>query len=131
MKLFLAFLIALVWVPAFAQYNNDKAVSPAAEKQNISKLLKNHSAIKAAFKKNPKDAKLKKKYVDSNVALGMQYTYSNTVDRKQKYRIALGYFNEALKYDPKNKDATETRNLIVSIYRSMGRPVPGESGKGG
>jgi tetratricopeptide (TPR) repeat protein len=130
MKLLLAFLIALLWVPSFAQYNDGKAVSPAAEKQNIAKLLKNHATVKVAFKKNPKDAKLKKKYVDSNVALGMQYTYAGTVDRKQKYRIAMGYFNEALKYDPKNKDATETRNLIVSIYKSMGRPVPGESGKG-
>lgn len=128
MRLFLAFLIAMIWVPAFAQY--DKSVSPAAEKQNIAKLQKNHAAVKAAFKKNPKDAKLKKKYVDSNVALGMQYTYAGTVDRKQKYRIALGFFNEALKYDPKNKDASETKAVIVSIYKSMGRPVPGESGKG-
>ena len=122
--------MALMWAPSFAQYNNNKTVTPAAEKQNIAKLLKNHSAIKAAFKKNPKDAKLKKKYVDSNVALGMQYTYAGTVDRKVKYKIAMGYFAEALKYDPKNKDAAETRGVIVSIYRSMGRPVPGSSGKG-
>lgn len=129
MKLLLAVLLTLIWVPCFAQYNQ-KPVSPAAEKQNIAKLLKNHAAVKSAFLKKPKDPSLKKKYVDSNVALGMQYTYASTVDRKQKYRIALGYFNEALKYDPKNKDATETRDLIVSIYKSMGRPVPGESGKG-
>jgi hypothetical protein len=128
MRLLLAFLIALIWVPSFAQY--DKPVSPDAEKKNIAKLQKNHATVKAAFLKNKKDAKLKKRYVDSNVALGMQYTYAGTVDRKQKYRIALGFFNEALKYDPKNKDANETKGMIVSIYKSMGRPVPGESGKG-
>jgi len=126
MKWMLALVLALLWVPATAQ----QPATPAQEKQNIAKLLKNHSTAKAAFLKNPKHPKAKKAYVDSNVALGLQYTYAQTVDRKQKYKIALKYFREALKHDPKNVDARKSHDQIVSIYKSMGRPVPGDDGKG-
>jgi Tfp pilus assembly protein PilF len=127
MKLLLATLIAFCWVPAFAQYG-DKPLSAPEEKKNIAILLKRQATTKAAFTKKPKDAKVKKAYVDANVALGLQYTYSNTVDRKEKYKLALKYFKEALKHDPQNKDAKQMRDQIVSIYKSMGRPVPGEPG---
>jgi tetratricopeptide (TPR) repeat protein len=127
MKWLICAILALLMVPAFSQYNN-KPVSPAEEKKNIAKLLANHAKAKAAFVKAPKDVKVKKSYVQSNVALGYQYTYSATVDRKEKYKIALKYLREALKHDPKNKDARTMHDQIVSIYKSMGRPVPGDKG---
>ncbi len=129
MKWLVATLLLLSMVTAFAQVN--PSATPEQEKKNIALLLKNHATSKAAFTKKPKDAKAKKSYVDSNVALGLQYTYAQTVDRKEKYKIALSYLREALKHDPKNKDAKEMYDQIVSIYKSMGRPVPGESGKSG
>ena len=127
MKLLLATLIAFCWVPAFAQYG-DKPLSAPEEKKNIAVLLKRQATTKATFTKKPKDIKAKKAYVDANVALGLQYTYSTTVDRKEKYKLALKCFREALKYDPKNPDAKQMHDQIVGIYKSMGRPVPGESG---
>ncbi len=125
MKWFIALALVLcLSVSGFAQYN--KQVSPAEEKKSIAKLLKQHTATKAAYAKKPKDPKAKKAYVDTNVALGLQYTYSNTVDRKEKYKLALKYLREALRLDPKNKDAKQMHDQIVAIYKSMGRPVPGD-----
>ncbi|GAC1402760.1 MAG: hypothetical protein NVSMB56_17740 [Pyrinomonadaceae bacterium] len=40
------------------------------------------------------------------------------------YKFALRDFRIALKYQPDNADAKEKRDMIVSIYNSMGRPVP-------
>jgi hypothetical protein len=123
MKWLLALVLALSAIPAFAQYG--KPVSAAEEKKSIAVLLKKQATTKAAFTKAPKDPKAKKAYVDSNVALGLQYTYAQTVDRKEKYKLALQCFREALKYDPKNQDAKQMHDQIVNIYKSMGRPVPG------
>lgn len=126
MKWFVALVLMFAMVSGFAQ--GGKQLSPTEEKANIAKLLKRNAAAKASYVKKPKDAALKKAYVDSNVALGLQYTYATTVDRKEKYKIALKYFRTALKLDPKNKDARKTHDQIVNIYKSMGRPVPGEDG---
>jgi Tfp pilus assembly protein PilF len=123
MKWLLATLLLIFSVLGFAQYG--KPVSAAEEKKQIAILLKKHAAAKTAFTKKPKDAKVKKAYVDANVALGLQYTYAGSVDRKEKYKLALKYLREALKHDPQNKEAKPMHDQIVNIYKSMGRPVPG------
>ena len=40
------------------------------------------------------------------------------------YKFALGDFRRALRYDPENADAKEKMEMLVSIYKSMGRPIP-------
>jgi len=40
------------------------------------------------------------------------------------YKFALRDFKRALNYDPDNAEAQEKAAMIVSIYKSMGRPVP-------
>ena len=40
------------------------------------------------------------------------------------YKFALGDFRRALRYDPGNADARAKLDQIVSIYQSMGKPVP-------
>lgn len=40
------------------------------------------------------------------------------------YRFALGDYRRALRYQPDNAEARAKMNEIVSIYQSMGRPVP-------
>jgi hypothetical protein len=40
------------------------------------------------------------------------------------YKFALGDYRRALRYQPDNAVARERMNEIVSIYQSMGRPVP-------
>ncbi|MCA1642503.1 MAG: hypothetical protein LC785_11255 [Acidobacteria bacterium] len=40
------------------------------------------------------------------------------------YKFALGDFRRALRYDPRNGEARAKMDEIVSIYQSMGKPVP-------
>ncbi len=47
-----------------------------------------------------------------------------TAQQPVLYKFALGDFRRALKYDPNNSEAREKMDQIVSIYQSMGRPVP-------
>ncbi|HEX8069770.1 MAG TPA: hypothetical protein VF546_07460 [Pyrinomonadaceae bacterium] len=42
----------------------------------------------------------------------------------QLYKFALGDYRRVLKYDPANAEAKDKMDEIVSIYQSMGRPVP-------
>ena len=97
------------------------------EQSELKRLIAEEKAAKGAYEKNPHDDALKKKYVDTSVALGLLYTNAVSVDRTEKYKLALGHLNQALKLDPNNQDAKSMRDTIVNIYKSMGRPVPGES----
>ena len=40
------------------------------------------------------------------------------------YKFALGDYRHALRYQPNNEEARSKMDEIVSIYQSMGRPVP-------
>lgn len=44
---------------------------------------------------------------------------------KEKYPKALSMFNDALKVDPQNKLALDSKGMIEGIYESMGKPIPG------
>ena len=84
-----------------------------------------YKSSKAEFAKKPKDAKVKKNYVDATYLVGMG-RMNSALPPHQKYTTALEAFREVLKTDPKHKMAKEWRDKIVSIYKQMGRPVPGE-----
>lgn len=43
---------------------------------------------------------------------------------KRLYRYALGDFRRALAYQPNNDEAKEKIEMIESIYKSLGRPIP-------
>jgi hypothetical protein len=40
------------------------------------------------------------------------------------YKFALGDYRRVLRYDPTNAEAKNKMDEIISIYNSMGRPVP-------
>ena len=40
------------------------------------------------------------------------------------YKFALADYRRGLRYDPTDEDARQKMDEIVSIYKSMGRPVP-------
>ena len=43
-----------------------------------------------------------------------------------KYKSALDDYRKALKADPTNAEAKDSKAMIESIYKSMNRPIPGE-----
>jgi hypothetical protein len=42
----------------------------------------------------------------------------------QRYPLALRVYREVLKVEPNNHEAKNNSDMIISVYKSMGRPVP-------
>ena len=56
---------------------------------------------------------------------GMERMMDGQASPHIKYPAALQDFRKAVKLDPANTEAVNSKNLIESIYRSMGRSIPG------
>ncbi len=95
-----------------------------AEREKLQKLDSAYRSAKNAWKKSPSSVPAKKKYIDATVKYGTAVMNSPALTPKDKYPRALNLYREALKIDPKNKEALENKKLIEDIYRQMGRPIP-------
>ena len=95
------------------------AVTPT----DLKKLTKLASAAKAAMDATPTDG-TKKTYAEAETNLGMGIAESADPDRHKMYTTALRHFRNALAADPTNHEAKMWSDTIVSIYKSMGKPVP-------
>jgi tetratricopeptide (TPR) repeat protein len=122
MRTSLCFAVGLLALStAFAQ----DAATEKKEKALLANAEKFYRQSKAAFLKKPKDAKVKKSYIDSTVSFGTITMNSPLLSPKDKYPKALNLYREALKIDPKNAVALNNKKMIEDIYKSMGRKVPG------
>lgn len=118
LRLLPLFTVLALAAEGFAQ--DDEAV----EKSRLAKLEATYTSAKAAHSKKPKDAKLRKAFVDATVKLGTATMISVYLAPKDKYPRALRLYREALRIDPKNKEASENGKMIEDIYRSMGKEIP-------
>ncbi len=118
-----ALFLALT-VLAAAQGAPPYAGGGAIDKATLARLTAAQAKADAAFKRNPKAPAARKAFLDANNRHGLACMKTDALDRKVKYRMALADFRKVLKVDPKNPVARENTDLIVSIYKSMGRPVP-------
>ncbi|MBS1705952.1 MAG: hypothetical protein JST40_08765 [Armatimonadetes bacterium] len=116
-------VVAMLASVATAQHSSGDA-SLARKKAELAQAEKTYKATKAAYLKKPKDAKLKSAYVKATVTFGTTTMNSPTLTPKDKYPKALKLYREALKVDPNNKEAKNNAELIESIYKQMGRPIP-------
>jgi hypothetical protein len=91
----------------------------------LAALAKTFDADTAKLKKSPKDAKVKKAYVDDGAKYAHQVIYGDSkLSPAVKYRAGLALCRLVLKVDPKNPDCMKSQNEIESIYKQMGRPIP-------
>jgi tetratricopeptide (TPR) repeat protein len=98
---------------------------PSAEDQaRLIKLEKAYKAAKAKLAKAPHDAKAKADFANIGAAYGHESMVSPVLAPRVKYPQALHIYREVLKVDPNQKTAKDESNLIISIYKQMGRPVP-------
>lgn len=117
--------LVLAMCTAFAQSNSAKqtAAESAKQKAQLAASEKVYKAAKAAYQAKP-SPKTKKAYVDATVAFGTKTMMAPVLAPRQKYRGALALYREALKLDPKNKEALNNKKLIEDIYTQMGMPIP-------
>ncbi|HLJ56837.1 MAG TPA: hypothetical protein VKT77_17490 [Chthonomonadaceae bacterium] len=93
--------------------------------KDLTKMAKDYNAQQAKLKKSPKDAKVKKEYVDNAVKFEQRiYIGANKLKPAVKYRAALALCREVLKVDPKNEQCRKDMDQMVAIYKQMNRPVP-------
>ncbi len=91
----------------------------------LSALAKPFNASAAKLKKSPKDAKVKKVYVDAAIKYEQAiYLGPSKLSPPIKYRAALALCRLVLAVEPKNAQAKADEDQMVGIYKQMGRPVP-------
>jgi hypothetical protein len=103
--------------PAQASGANSSEKPSVATPELDAKIAKADAKAKAA---NATDA-------DKKAAAAAYVERANvyySAQQPQLYKFALGDFRRALHYDPNNSEARGKMDQIVSIYQSMGRPVP-------
>lgn len=116
--------ILLLLISLFALVLGASAQDSKAETAKLAKLKAAYASAKANLAKKPTDPAKRKAFVSATVSYGTASMYSPILASKVKYRQALGLYREALKIDPKNKEALENKKTIEDIYKQMGRPIP-------
>ncbi len=112
------FSLLLVVLAAFA------AVTSAQTTAEVKTYGKAYDAAKKSLTSRPKDPKSRQAFVAAGDRYATATMMSPDLDRKVKYRDALRIYREVLKVDPKNHEAKNNSDMIVSIYKQMGRPIP-------
>ncbi|RYG38998.1 hypothetical protein EON81_02175 [bacterium] len=92
--------------------------------KRLKTLEKNYLSAKAALAKKPKDKKVQDAFVKAGTLYGHESVVTPDLSARVKYRQALKIYREVLKVDPKQPVAKKEHDMIVSIYKQMGRPVP-------
>ena len=89
-------------------------------------LEKAFVASAGSLKKSPKDAKVKKAYVEAAYKYGKtcEDNASGKLSRPVQYRAALALYRKALAVDPKHKLSLDEKQKIDDIYKSMPGGVP-------
>lgn len=113
----LVFVAALALVAALG-------VAQTASEKKLKQLEKTYLSAKATFGKKPKDKKVRDQFVTAGVKYGHESMVSPDLPPRLKYRQALRIYREVLKVDPKNEVAKKESDIIISIYKQMGRPIP-------
>lgn len=117
---------AIAQKPPTGQAKQGNSMTQQVNDAKLKQLESAYTAAKTAFTKKPKDAKVKKSFVNAAFAVGMGRMYSESLPPRQKYSSALTAFREVMKVQPDHKLAKQNYDLIAKIYKDMGRPVPGE-----
>ena len=92
---------------------------------SLAGLAKAFDSESAKLKKSPKDAKVPKEYVLSGVKYEQKVVrLPNSLNSPEKYRAGLALCRLVLAVDPKNPECKRDYDEIVTIYKSMNRPIP-------
>lgn len=102
-----------------------KTAPKETEAKALARLEVAYKSAKAKAKAKPKVATLRKAHARAATALGTAVMNSQAArSRSQKYVEALKLFREALAIDPSDAEAKQNKELIESIYLSMGKKIP-------
>lgn len=95
-----------------------------AERERLQRLERAYQSAKRAFEQDRGNATKRRAYIDRTVAFGTATMNSPALPPRQKYPRALRLYREALRLDPRNREALANKKMIEDIYRQMGKPIP-------
>ncbi len=119
--------LALAWFALMLTLSGCGRSKAPAQLQALLKEKKYEEAItllETAYASDQKSPELRTELVAASVAYANELTYKSDLPPQEKYPKALRLYRRVLQLDPKQPDAVEGKNLIESIYMSMGRPMP-------
>lgn len=108
--------------PPTAEPSTSEALPTQQPAGSVEELAQKYNDAKAAYTKDPAEEH-KSKYVAATVAYGTAVMMGEDPPRV-KYPKALELYEEALALDPDNAEAKTNRQLILDIYKSMGKEPP-------
>jgi hypothetical protein len=89
---------------------------------NVETLKASYDKTKKAYESEKTDL-AKKEHVDATVAYATA-VMAGGGKPSEKYPLALDLYDQALALDPGNEEAKTNRQLIVDIYKSLGKEPP-------
>jgi len=93
---------------------------------NMGKFDEGMTQLEAIAKVSPNDPALKQSLISGHMKFANYYMYNDSLPPKIKYPNALKHYRAVLKLDATNVSAKENADMIIGIYKSMGREVPAE-----
>jgi len=112
----LAALAPAAFAQAPAQVKKDQA--------DLAKLSTQRDASKTAMYKHPGNASYRHAFVLINDRFANKTMNASWMTPHDKYSKALRLYRVSLNLDPHDPDAKQWVDMIESIYKSMGRPIP-------
>ena len=108
-----------------AKMNCDQALKQAPKDDPaLVPMDKEFNAVAAKLKKSPKDAKIKKTYVETAYKYGHQVEYDEKLSTVVKYRASLALYRKVIVVDPKHAPTLTEKKKIEDVYAGMGMPIP-------
>ena len=93
--------------------------------KGLAPLDKAFHTADVAFKKKPKDAKLKKTFIEATYKYGHTILYDEALSNpKVKYRASLAAFRRVLAVDSKHVGSLADKKKIEDIYATMPGGIP-------
>jgi tetratricopeptide (TPR) repeat protein len=117
--------------PVSSAHGGDTPVTPPATSAAPNSAAKpgiDTAALDTKIERAEAKAKAKGATQDDKLAVAAAYLQRANVYRDagqpMLYKFALGDYRRALRYQPDNEEARAKMEEIVSIYKSMNKPVP-------
>jgi hypothetical protein len=100
------------------------ANATADAEPSLEMLLASFESAKAEHDAQPADAKLKQRFVDTAISYADALTYRQGGVPSEKYPKALAIYDSVLVVDAKNERAMAGKQIILDIYKSLGKAPP-------
>ncbi len=127
MKLYLVVPLFLLLVGCSSPKDPKAVVQESQTLLGSGKYEEAIQMLEASYKSNPSLDSLKPALANAHLQYANFLMYKSDLPPRQKYRKALSEYRRVLAIEPGNVEAKQDKDLIESIYKQMGMPIPSET----